>query len=203
MGITRPPPRHRLASCRYSAPWRRYGEYLARALQAAGETPRRRLAPGEGAARALALDELTGAEVPVRGGGVARPLRRPCACAFGLAAQRQPQQRGSRGLSGGDAVGTAQLPAELATGAVSAATLAALDGGSCAAPAGPSVGPSAQRPRGAEVLGPRRPGRRSPGPSLAQAPKTRGLFGPGAEVLGPCWPERRRPGPSLTRGPKT
>ncbi len=58
-----------------------------RALQAADEAPRRRLAPGEGAAEALALDELAGAEVPVRGGGVARPLRRPCACAFGLAAQ--------------------------------------------------------------------------------------------------------------------
>ncbi len=47
--------------------------------------------PGKGVAEALALDELAGAEVPVRGGGVARPLRRPCACAFGLAAQRQPQ----------------------------------------------------------------------------------------------------------------
>ena len=31
--------------------------------------------PGEGAAEALAPDELAGAEVPVRGGGVARPLR--------------------------------------------------------------------------------------------------------------------------------
>ncbi len=62
------------------------------ALQAAGEAPRRRIAPREGAAEALALGELAGAEGPVRGGGVARPLRRQCACAFGLAAQRQPQQ---------------------------------------------------------------------------------------------------------------
>ena len=84
------------------------------------------------------------------------------------------------------------LPAELAAGAVGAASLAARVGGSCAAPAGPSVGPSAQRTLGAEVLGPRRPGRRSPGPSLAQAPKTWALIGPGAEVLGPCWPGRRR-----------
>ena len=77
----------------------------------------------------------------------------------------------------------------------------------CPAPmvllAGPSATPSARRTLGAEVLGPRRPGRRSPGPSLAQAPKTRALIGPGAEVLGPCWPERRGPGPSLTRAPKT
>ena len=93
----RPPRRHR-TPWRRSVPWRRCarcgarcGGRLERALQAADEAPRRRLAPGEGAAEALALDELTGAEVPVQGGGVARPLRRPCACAFGLAAQRQPQ----------------------------------------------------------------------------------------------------------------
>ena len=70
----RPPRRHQ-TPWRRSVPWRRCarcgarcGGRLERALHAAGEAPRLRLAPPEYEAEALDREELVGAEWPAQGG---------------------------------------------------------------------------------------------------------------------------------------